>query len=69
MTMILEALEQHVEGELVSESRCMCVVGHGYCGMTGGRDGGGGWYACGTKPGVGRMSGDAGVFPIYEMIH
>ena len=28
----------------------MCVVGHGYGGMGGRRDGGGGWYACGTKP-------------------
>ena len=27
----------------------MCVVSHGHGGLGGGRDGGGGWYACGTK--------------------
>ena len=26
----------------------MCVVSYGYGGLGGGRDGGGGWYACGT---------------------
>ena len=35
----------------------MCVVSHGYGWLGGGRDG---WYTCGTKPGGGRMSGDAG---------
>ena len=29
----------------------MCVVGHCYGGLFGGMDGGGGWYACGAKPG------------------
>ena len=28
----------------------MCVVSHGYGSFGGGRDGGGGWYACRTKP-------------------
>ena len=28
----------------------MCVVSHDYSGFGGGRDGGGGLYACGTKP-------------------
>ena len=28
----------------------MCVISHEYGGLGGGRDGGGGWYACGTKP-------------------
>ena len=28
----------------------MCVVGHGYGGLGGVRDAGGGWYACRTKP-------------------
>ena len=28
----------------------MCVVSHGDGGFGGVRDGGGGWYACGTKP-------------------
>ena len=38
----------------------MGVVSHGYGGLGGGMDGGGGWYACGTKPmGFGCMSGDA----------
>ena len=27
----------------------MCVVGHGYCRLGGGRDRSGGWYACVTK--------------------
>ena len=26
-----------------------CVVSHGYGGLSEGRDGDGGWYACGTK--------------------
>ena len=30
----------------------MCVVSHGYVGLGGGMDGGGGWYVCGTKPGM-----------------
>ena len=30
----------------------MCVVGHGYGGLVSGRNGGSGWNACGTKPGV-----------------
>ena len=29
----------------------MYVVSHGYDGLGGGRDRGGGWYACGAKPG------------------
>ena len=42
----------------------MCVVGHGYGGLGGGRDGGGGWYACGTKTGwVVCMSGDVRALP------
>ena len=28
----------------------MCVDRHGYGGLGGDRDGGGGWYASGTKP-------------------
>ena len=36
----------------------MCVVSHVFCGLDGCRDGDGGWYAYGTKPGqVVRMSG------------
>ena len=57
--MISKALELYVEGGRVSHSWCMCVVDHGYDGLGGGMDGGGGWYACGTKPGVRRMSGYA----------
>ena len=42
----------------------MYVCGrHGYGGLDGGRDGVGALYACGTKPGGIRMSGDAGAFP------
>ena len=45
----------------------MGVVSHGY---GGGRDGSGGWYACGTRPtGFGRMSGDARALPEHEVIH
>ena len=36
--------------------------------MGGGRVGGGGWFACGIKPGVGRISGDAGTLPECEVI-
>ena len=46
--MISEALELRVEGGQVSHSRCMCIVSHGYGGLSGG--GGGGWCACCTKP-------------------
>ena len=63
--MISEALELPVEGGRVSHSWCMVVVSHGYGGLGGGRDGGGGWYACGTC----RMSGDAGALPVCEVIH
>ena len=28
---------------------CVCVVSNGHGGLDGGRDGGGGWYACGDK--------------------
>ena len=57
LRMISEALEIHPEGGQDSYSWCMCVGSHGYCGLVGGRDGGGGWYSCETKPvGVGPMS-------------
>ena len=49
--MISEALVLFVIGGRVSHSWCLCVVGHGYGGLDGGRDGGGGWYVCGTKSG------------------
>ena len=49
--MISEALELCAEGRQVSHTWCMCVDSHGYGGLGGGRAGGGGWYACGTKPG------------------
>ena len=46
---------------------CSC---HDYGGFGGGRDRGGGrWYACGVKPMVGRMSGDARVLPECEVIY
>ena len=48
----------------VSHHWCMCVVSYGYGGW--GRDGGGGWYACGTK-GAGRMPGDAIALPDSEV--
>ena len=51
--MISEALELHVGGGRISRSWCMCVVGGGF---GGGRDGGGSWYACVTKPGGGGVA-------------
>ena len=50
--MISEALELYLEDGRVSDSWCMCVVGHGYDGLGRGRDEGGGWYACETKQGA-----------------
>ena len=47
--MISEVLELRVEDGRDSGSVCMCVVSHGYGGLGGDRDGGGGWYACGKK--------------------
>ena len=41
----------------------MCVVCLGYGGLGGCRDGGGGWYECGTKPGVGLLSAGVGSLP------
>ena len=59
-----------MEGGRVSHSWCMCVVGHGYGGLGGGMDGGGGWYACRTKPrGVGRWSGDVVAHPQCIVTH
>ena len=40
-----------MEGGRVSYSWCMCVVGYGHGGFGEGKDGGGGWYACGWKKG------------------
>ena len=68
MRMISKVLELCMEGRRVSRSWFMCVVIHDYGWFVGGRDGGGGWYACGIKPG-GRMPGDAGALPECEVIH
>ena len=38
--MMSEALKLQVEGGRVSHSWCTCVVGRGYGGLSGGRDGG-----------------------------
>ena len=65
----LKSLELGVEGGRVSHSLCMCIVSHVYGRFDGGRDGGGGWYAFGKRPGVCHMSGDAGTFPKCEVIH
>ena len=47
----------------------MCVVGHGYGGLGGGRNGGvGGMYDKARKR-VGNLSGDATAHPECEMIH
>ena len=47
----------------------MCVVIHGYGEFGVGGDGGGGCFACGTRPGGDRMSGDAGAFLECDVIH
>ena len=48
--MISEVLDLRVERGRVSHSWCMGVASHGCGGLDEGRDGGGGSYACGTKP-------------------
>ena len=53
--MISEALEMRAKSGRLSHNWCMCVASHGYGGLGGGSDGGGGWHECGTKR-VGRMS-------------
>ena len=57
--MISEALELHVEGGCVPHSWCTCVVSHGYGGLGGHKDVGGGWYACRANP--------RGVITCWEM--
>ena len=41
-----DPLEQCVEGGRANCDECICVVSHGYGGLGGGRDGGGGWQTC-----------------------
>ena len=77
--MILEALELYVEGGRVNHSWCMCVHDHGYDGLGEGKDGGGGWYACGTKPrgrkhigryqSTSRVRGDTLITPDHIAFH
>ena len=50
LRMIPEVLELCVEGGCISHIWYICVVSHVYGGFDGGLDGGGGWYACRTKP-------------------
>ena len=57
-----------MQGGRVNHSWCMCVVLNAHGGMGGNRDGDGGWYVCGTKPGGSRMTGDAGALPEYKVI-
>ena len=46
-----------MEGGRVNHRWCMGVVDHSYGGLGGGREGGSGWQAYGTKPGgLGRVS-------------
>ena len=76
LRVISEALELCVEGERVNHSWCMGVVGHGYGGLGGDRDEGGGWYSCGTRPGwlagrwwsISRMRGDTLKTPVHTAI-
>ena len=53
--MISEAIELGVKSGRVSHSWCTCAISHGYGCLSGVRDGGGGWYACGTN-GASRIS-------------
>ena len=48
--MVSEARELRVEGGRVSHIWCKCVLSQGYDGLGGGRNGGGGWHVCWTKP-------------------
>ena len=58
-----------MEGGRVSHRWCMCVVSLGYGGLGIDRDGGGAWYAYGTKLwGLVGMSVDAGALPECEKI-
>ena len=78
LIMISEALKLCVEGGQVSHIWCIGVVSHGYGGLGGGRDGGGGWYACRTKLGgwshvcrcrsTSRVRGDALMTPDRTVI-
>ena len=45
----------------------MCEVGHGYGGLSGGRDGGGGWYAFVTRSGGWEHVGRCHVISCQEM--
>ena len=68
--MISEALRLYVEGGRVCHSLVHVCSWQGYGGLAGDRDGGGGWYACGAKPGgVGHMLGDAGAFLECQVMH
>ena len=77
--MISEVQELRVKGGWHSHFQWICVVCDGYGGFGGRRDEGGGWHACGTKPGdwshvgrcreIGRMSGDAWAFTVWEVVH
>ena len=58
-----------VEGGRVSHSWCMCVVGHGYGGLSGGRDEVVDRMHPGDSRGVGRMSGGAGAHHECQAIH
>ena len=63
-----EALELRVENGRVNYSWWVGVVSHSHGGYGWGRDGGGDWQACGTKPeGVDRMSGDVGALRDCEV--
>ena len=69
LRMISETLELCVEGEQVSYSWFVCVAGHGYGGLGGGRDRCRGWYVCDKAQGIGRMSEDTGALIECEVIH
>ena len=57
-----------MEGGRVSRSFGIGVVSHGYGWLCGGRDRGGGWHACVTKPEVvGCMSVDTGELREFEV--
>ena len=57
-----------MKGERVNYSSCICVVSYCYDRLSGGRVGGGDWYACGTKSRVvSRMSEDAGALHECEV--
>ena len=76
--MISEELELRMKRGRVSHSWCMCVVGHGYGGLGGGRDGvvdgmhagqgQGGWLHVGRCRSISRVQSDTPMTPDHTVV-